>query len=30
MEKIQIFVIDNNSIFREGLRQSFDSVEILT
>jgi len=27
MEKIKIFVIDNNSIFREGLRRSFDSVE---
>ncbi len=27
MEKIKIFVVDNNSIFRDGLRQSFDSVE---
>ena len=27
MEKIKIFVVDNNSIFREGLRRSFDSVE---
>jgi len=27
MEKIKIFVVDNSSLFREGLRQSFDPVE---
>jgi len=27
MEKVEVFVIDNNSIFREGLRQSFARTE---
>ena len=30
MEKIGVFVVDNNTIFREGLRQSFASIEDIT
>ena len=30
MEKIGVFVVDNNTIFREGLRRSFASIEDIT